>query len=182
MLSPPPRSISFVCISEVGKYLHNQHARTHGRLLEAFACVNASSKAFGFGVGGMDGQEDDYSEMCNLTFRVDRQEDDYSGMCNLTFRVDRHEDDYSGMCNLTFRLDRQEEDYSGMCNLTFRVNRQADDYSGMCNLTFRIDRQGDDYSGMCNWRLGEMAKKTTILECVINVRGRWARRGLFWNV
>jgi hypothetical protein len=25
-------------------------------LLEAFACVNDSSKAFGFGVGGMDGQ------------------------------------------------------------------------------------------------------------------------------
>jgi hypothetical protein len=36
-------------------------------------------------------------------------------------------------------------------------------------LTFRIDGQEDDYSGMCNWRLGEMGKKTTILECVIDV-------------
>jgi hypothetical protein len=73
MLFPPLRSISFMCISEVGTYLHNQHARTQGRVLQAFACVNASSKAFGFGVGGMDGQEDDYSGMCNLTFRVERQ-------------------------------------------------------------------------------------------------------------
>ncbi len=133
MLSPPPRSISFVCISEVGKYLHNQHARTHGRSLEAFACVNASSKASGFGVGGMDGQEDDYSGMCNMTFRVDRQEDDYSGMCNLTFRVDRQADDYSGMCNLTLRVDRQGDDYSGIVKLTFRIDGQEDDYSGMCN-------------------------------------------------
>ncbi len=61
--------------------------------------MNDSSKAFDFGVGGMDGQEDDYSGMCNLTFRVDRQADDYSGMCNLTLRADRQEDDYSGMCN-----------------------------------------------------------------------------------
>jgi hypothetical protein len=73
MLFPPLRSISFMRISEVGTYLHNQHARTQGRVLQAFACVNASSKAFGFGVGGMDGQEDDYSGMCNLTFRVERQ-------------------------------------------------------------------------------------------------------------
>jgi hypothetical protein len=49
-------------------------------------------------------------------------------------------------------------------------------------LTFRIDGPEDDYSGMCTWHLGEMAKKTTILECVSNVRGRWARRRLFWNV
>jgi len=150
MLSPPLRSISFVCISEVGTYLHNQHARTHGRLLEAFACVNASSKAFGFGVGGMDGQEDDYSGMCNLTFRVYRQADDYSGVCNFTFRVDRQADDYSGICNLTFRLDSQADDYSGLCNLTLRVDRQGDDYTGIVNLTFRVGGQEDDYSGMCN--------------------------------